>query len=201
MHRHLPLLVAALATSLALAACAGPADDTAGLPTAEDLGADEAPVTSAMCVEDEPDCEDMIDPATGAPAGDAAASCLVGDPDCTDESFDGQDVTRPVPLADALPDDEDVQPAQRGTTDGATGRFIEQAALVDDDTVRLVVIGNRCMLVEDVLVIESPEEVRIMVLGGQDASVEACEDEGLSWSVDVDLDAPLGTRTLLDISG
>ena len=57
------------------------------------------------------------------------------------------------------------------------------------------------MLVQDVLVTESPEEVRVLVLGGQDASVDECEDEGVSYAVTVDLEAPLGTRTLLDLAG
>lgn len=189
------LLALAVAACLGLTACAG--GDTASLPTAEDLGAEGEPTTSGLCAEGEPDCEDTIDP--NASAGGAAGSCLVGDEDCTDESYDGQDVARPLPVATTA--DGEAVPATRGETSGATGRRIEHAALIDDDTLELVVIGSRCMLVQDVLVTESPEEVRVLVLGGQDASVDECEDEGVSYAVTVDLEAPLGTRTLLDLAG
>lgn len=194
------LLAVALATSLVLTACAGDdgaGSDTAGLPTAEDLGVEGEPATSGMCAEGEPDCQDTIDP--NASSGGAAGSCLAGDEDCTDESYDGQDVARPLPVATTT--DGEATPATRGETSGATGRRIEHAALVDEDTLELVVVGNRCMLVQDVLVTESADEVRVLVLGGQDAGVDACEDEGVSYAVTVDLDAPLGTRTLLDLAG
>ena len=64
-----------------------------------------------------------------------------------------------------------------------------------------MIIGNPCMLIEDVLVTESPDEVRVLVLAGQDATTEGCDDEGLWWSVDIDLDTPLGDRALLDLAG
>ena len=221
------LLVAASVLGLVLAGCAGtttttdPVGNADGLPTAEDLGAEDdgGAVTSGMCAQDEPDCQDTIvedggevsSPVCAPDAPDceemvvtpdgAAGSCLAGDEDCTDESHDGQDVARPVRLVDGLDEQEEVTPATRGATDGASARRIEQATLLDEDTVRLAVIGNPCMLVEDVLVTESPAEVRVLVLAGLDATVEACEDVGLWWSVDVDLDRPLGDRTLQDLAG
>lgn len=188
-----PLLVTA-ALGLLLVGCAGGPADDAALPTADDLGAEGTPATSGLCVEDEPDCQDTV--VDGDPA---AGSCLAGDPNCTDESWDGQDVTRPVPLVMDI--QEETTPAERGATSGATGAVIEQAALVDEDTVRLVVIGSACTLVEDVLVTEGDDEVRVLVLTGQDATVEACEDEGLWLTIDIDLDAPLGDRQLLDLAG
>lgn len=195
-----PLLAtAALALGVALAGCAGAADTSDTLPAAGDLGADtgDQPATSGMCVEGEPDCDDTVAIDTGS--GSAAGSCLAGDEDCTDESYGGQDVTRPVPLVQDI--QEETAEAARGATSGASGTVVEQAALVDADTVRLVVIGSACTLVEDVLVTESPAEVRVLVLTGQDATVEACEDEGLWLHVDIDLAEPLGDRALLDLAG
>lgn len=195
-----PLLAAAaLALGIALAGCAGAGDTSDLLPTADDVGADtgDQPTTSGMCVEGEPDCEDTV--AIDDGAGGAAGSCLAGDEGCTDESYGGEDVSRPVPFVQDI--QEETTAAARGATSGASGAVIEQAALVDADTVRLVVIGSACTLVEDVLVTESPAEVRVLVLLGQDAAVEACEDEGLWLHVDIDLGAPLGDRTLLDLAG
>ncbi len=197
------LAVAAAVLGLALAGCAGTSDTSDTLPTADDLGVEttdgsgDEPMTSGMCAQDEPDCQDTL--VSGDGAGAAAGSCLVGDEECTDESYDGQDVARPVRLSAEV--EEETTTAERGATSGATGVAIEQAVLVDDDTVRLVFVGSPCTLVEDVLVTESPAEVRVLVLAGQDATVEACEDEGLWLSLDVDLDEPLGDRTLLDLAG
>lgn len=210
-HTHLLRGATAVALALTLAACASAADtadDGGGVssavcapdtPDCEDtvvVNDGDEPMTSGMCVEDEPDCEDMV----VVDDGDAAAgSCLAGDEDCTDESYGGQDVTRPVRLVQDI--QEETTPATRGTTSGASGVVVEQAALVDADTVRLVFVGSQCTLVEDVLVTESPAEVRVLVLAGQDAEVEDCEDEGLWLTVDVDLAEPLGDRMLLDLAG
>lgn len=185
---------------LLLTGCAGVADSSDGLPTTDDRGAETAdePMTSGMCAEDEPDCEDTIVGDSETEAG-AAGSCLAGDEDCTDESYGGQDVARPVLLSDGI--EEETTTAERGSTSGATGATIERAVLVDDDTVRLVFVGSPCTLVEDVLVTESPAEVRVLVLTGQDATVEACQDEGLWLTIDLDLAEPLGDRTLLDLAG
>lgn len=232
---HLLAIVATL--GLALSGCAAITSSTSegggnepdiqvedeGLPTAEDLGAEDdgGAVTSGVCAPGEPDCEDMVVEGDGGSVssgmcaedtpdcedmivnsdGSAAGSCLAGDEDCTDESYGGGDVARAVRLSDEVAQGEELQAAERGATSGATGRVIQEAALVDDDTVRLVVIGSPCMLVEDVLVDESPGEVRVLVLAGQDATVEACTEQGLSWSVDIDLDQPMGDRILLDLAG
>lgn len=204
-----PLLLT-LALTLPLAACAGGTADPAGLPAADGDAAD-APVSQHMCVEDEPDCQDMVTAPVCAPssteecddtevigADPAAGSCLVGDESCTDESHDGQDVSRPVPLADAP---SGAEPAGRGATSGATGHVIEHAYLVDEDTLELTIGDNPCMLVEDVLVTESPEEVRVLVLAGQDATVDACIEPYVQFTVTVDLASPLGDRTVLDLAG
>lgn len=180
---------AAAVLGLVLAGCAGTADTTDGPPTGE-------PVTSGMCAEGEPDCDDT--PVSDVGSSGAAGSCLAGDPDCTDESYGGQDVTRPVPLVAAI---DDIRFAARGATSGATGRPMLQATLVDDDTLQLVVRGSPCMLIEDVVVTESPAEVRVLVLGGRDAAVETCQEGASTWAVEVDLDAPLGDRALLDLAG
>ena len=198
------LVTAAAALGLALAGCAGATDPGAAAPTTEDVGVQDGrdaggdgAVVSGMCAMDQPDCQDTV----VEPAGGASGSCPAGDEGCTDESLDGRDVARPVPFVGALAPEEDVAVAARGVTGGADGRTIEEATLLDDDTLRLAVIGNPCMVVEDVLVTESPTEVRVLVLAGQDPAVAACEDVGLWWSVDVDLAAPLGDRTVLDLAG
>ena len=222
---HVTVVVATL--SIALAACGGDTTDAAGLPTAEDLGVgegqpldpveepvgagDDAPVTSGMCAAEQPDCQDTIDSSICAPsstegcddvevqpADPAAGSCLAGDPDCTDESYGGQDVARPVPLSS---EPSGAEPAARGATSGATAHRIEHAHLVDPDTLEVTIGDNPCMLVEDVLVEESPDEVRVLVLAGQDASVDGCIEPYVPFTVQIDLSQPMGERTLLDLAG
>lgn len=192
-----PLVLVALA--LATVACGGAGDG-------DDV------LTSAVCAPSSAgECDDTVihttsptapdDAAAGsdATADDAAAgSCLAGDADCTDESWDGTDQVRPVPLADGP---SGAEPADRGATTGATGHRIEHAHLVDEDTLELTVGDNPCMLVEDVLVEESDTEVRVLVLAGQDARVDACIEPYVQFTIEVDLAAPLGERTLLDLAG
>lgn len=219
------LLVVAAALSLALSACGG-TDDTGGLPTADDLGGDSAtgqpdeqadqpideqepPTTSGMCSAEEPDCQDTVDtvdtvePGDGKPEGGdpAAGSCLAGDEDCTDESYGGQDMARPIPLAGSPSDAERIE---RGATSGATGRHVTAAYLAGDTTLELTFEGGACDLLEDVVVEESTGEggeVRVLVLSGMDASVDMCTQQIMPWSTEVELDTPLGDRQLFDLSG
>lgn len=203
------LLVVAAAMSLAVSACAG-TGDTGGVP-ADDLGGDSAteqpdeqadqpideqepPATSAMCTAEEPDCQDTIEPGDDPAAG----SCLAGDEDCTDESYGGQDMARPIPVTGTPSDAERIE---RGATSGATGRFVTAAYLADDTTLELTFEGGACDLLEDVVVEESPEEVRVLVLSGMDASVDMCTQQIVQWSTEVALDMPLGDRQLFDLSG
>ncbi len=208
------LAVAATALALALAACGGGSGDgggadTAGLPTAEDLGADgaadqpieeqEEPVTSGMCAAEEPDCQDTIESGDSGKDGDAAAgSCLAGDEDCTDESYGGQDVARPIPLSGSPSGADRIDP---GATSGATGRHVTGAYVAGDTTLELTFEGGACDLLEDVVVEESPGEVRVLVLSGMNASVDMCTQQIVQWSTEVSLEAPLGDRTLLDLAG
>ena len=178
----------AAAASLALTACGGSAD-----------GNQEQPVTSGMCAAEEPDCQDTIEPDEEGAGGDpAAGSCLAGDPDCTDESHGGQDVARPVPLTGQASDAERIE---RGDTGGATGRMVTAAHLLDETTLELTFEGGACDLLEDVVVTESPGEVRVLVLSGMAASVDACTQQIVRWSTEVALEQPLGDRTLLDLGG
>lgn len=216
---HAPrLLLAAFALALALAGCGGSSSgsddsgaDTAGLPTAEDLATDDAtakpggdePAVAGMCAEDEPDCEDMIvtgdgDTDGGADGGGAAGSCLAGDEDCTDESYGGQDMARPIPLSGSPSDADRIEP---GATSGATGREVTTAYLAGDAVLELTFGGGACDVLEDVVVEESPGEVRVLVLSGMAASVDMCTQQIVQWSTEIQLDAPLGDRQLLDLAG
>jgi hypothetical protein len=201
------LAVAAVA-ALALAACGGAAgDDTAAgdatdeevLDTSETLppnDGDEPPLTSGMCAEGEPDCQDTI--ADGAAAGGAAGSCLAGDEDCTDESYGGQDVTRPVPLA---PESSGAPALEEGLARDATGAPIDAVYAVDETTLEVTFTAGTCHLLQDVLVDESPAEVRLLVLAGMDPAVEMCTADVRQWTTTVDLAGPLGDRAVLDLAG
>lgn len=212
------LLVVAAALALALSACGG-TGDAGGLP-ADDLGGDSAtdqpdgqadqpideqepPVTSGMCTAEEPDCQDTVDtvePGDGeAKDGDpAAGSCLAGDEDCNDESYGGEDMARPIPVTGSPSNAERIE---RGATSGATGRHVTAAYLASDTTLELTFEGGACDLLEDVVVEESPDEVRVLVLSGMDASVDMCTQQIVTWSTEVELQAPLGDRQLFDLSG
>lgn len=130
--------------------------------------------------------------------GAAAGSCLAGDADCTDESNGGGDVAREVPVGDQLPTAEE---ARRGEADGATGRMIEAVVPQSDTTLGIAFSGGACDVVQDVMVMEDESEVRIMVLAGREMGVDACTDQLVTWTTTVTLEAPLGERTVLDISG
>lgn len=214
------LLLAAVALALALAGCGGSSGsddsgaDTAGLPTAEDPATGDAtakpsedrdePATAGMCAPEEPDCQDTIAPGDGDvdggtdSGGPASGSCLAGDEDCTDESYGGQDMARPIPLSGSPSDAERIE---RGATSGATGREVTTAYLSGDAVLELTFGGGACDLLEDVVVEESPGEVRVLVLSGMDASVDMCTQQIVQWSTEIELDAPLGDRQLLDLAG
>jgi hypothetical protein len=191
------LLLAVATLSLTLAGCAGRAD--------VDGATEDAPNPAAACIEGATDCDDAVvgaadDPMVDPPeSGAAAGSCLAGDADCTDESYSGQDVAR---FVDASEERSGAPQIARGATVGATGRFIEQAAVLDGEMLlEITFTGGACDLVEDVLVVESETEVRVLVLSAQDASVEMCTAQLVTWAIDIRLDAPLGGRGLTDISG
>ncbi len=201
---HFRILTAAAALSLTLAGCAGTDNaDGTDAPDAQGIAEGE-PNSAADCETDAPECNDtgemagdepMVDPAQGGAAG----SCLAGDEGCTDESFDGQDVARHV---DKSEERSGATQIARGTTTGASGRFIEQVAVLDGETLlEITFSGGACDLVEDVLVMESDTEVRLLVLSATDASVEMCTAEVVTWAIDITLDAPLGGRALTDLSG
>lgn len=188
MRRILPLLTL---FSLLLVACGGSAD-VAGDGTTGDqpLSEQTSAATDGQGIgEGEPD------PNAG---GAAAGSCLAGDTNCTDESYDGQDVARPVALSDALP--EAAAEIERGESNGATGHAIE-AVIADGDTLGIAFSGGACDVLQDVLVTESDTEVRILVLAGVEASVETCTMQIVAWSTEITLDTPLGDRTILDLAG
>ncbi len=197
------LLTAASALGLVLTGCAGSADTTGeGVAEGE-------PNPAAACLEGDTSCDDtpdtmgdaagdeaLVDPAEG---GAASGSCLAGDADCTDESYGGQDVARIIDKSDER---SGAPIIARGATSGASGRFIEQVGVLENDTLlEITFTGGACDLVEDVLVTESDTEVRLLVLSAQDATIEMCTAEVKSWAIDITLDAPLGGRTLTDLSG
>lgn len=212
--------------SLVLAACGGTGgtDGTDGtgaadLPSTDDLVAgdreqsadpveDEPPATSSMCTAEEPDCQDTIAPGEESGGKDeghkdsegsgAADSCLAGDPDCTDESHEDQDVARPIPLSGSPSGAQRIEP---GPTSGAGGSEIVAVHLVDDATLEVTFFGGACDRLEDVVVTESPGEVRLLVLSGMDTTVEVCTMQLVQWSTEVALDQPLGDRTVLDLAG
>jgi hypothetical protein len=192
------VLFAAAALSLTLAGCAGGANVTDG-------AAEDAPNPAAACLEGATDCDDAVggaadDPMVDPPvSGAAGESCLAGDADCTDESYSGQDVAR---FVDASEERSGAPQIARGATVGATGRFIEQAGVLEGETLlEITFTGGACDLVEDVLVVESDTEVRVLVLSAQDASVEMCTAQLVTWAIDIRLDAPFGGRGLADLSG
>jgi hypothetical protein len=196
------LLLAVATLSLTLAGCAGRADVADG-------AAGDAPNPAAACLEGATDCDDavavaagdpMVDPPMVDPPGSGAAgeSCLAGDADCTDESYSGQDVARFVDTSDER---SGAPQTARGATVGATGRFIEQVGVLEGETLlEITFTGGACDLVEDVLVVESDTEVRLLVLSAQDASVEMCTSQIVTWAIDIRLDVPLDGRVLMDIS-
>lgn len=130
-------------------------------------------------------------------AGSAAGSCLAGDPDCTDESFDGQDVARAVPLSDELPESQD---ARKGESSGASAQVLD-VVTNDGTTLGLAWQGGACDVVQDVMVMEDEAEVRVMVLAGPEQGVDACTMQLVTWSTEVELAADLGTRTVVDLAG
>jgi hypothetical protein len=193
------VLFAAAALSLTLAGCAGQVD----------VAAEDAPNPAAACLEGATDCDDAVAGAAGDPmvdppvvdppgSGGAAESCLAGDADCTDESYSGQDVARFVDTSDER---SGAPQTARGATVGATGRFIEQVGVLEGETLlEITFTGGACDLVEDVLVVESDTEVRLLVLSAQDASVEMCTSQIVTWAIDIRLDVPLDGRVLMDLS-
>lgn len=222
----LPVVVA-----VALAACAGAADDDAAAPTdegsapavdepadddatgASDEDADDTaseadgddPSVSLACTEEQPDCDDTIEVGggddgadSGAAGGGAAGSCLVGDEDCVDESYSGQDVARAVPVTSDELVGED---APTGLTVDATGARIEGAAVLDDTTLQLAFSADPCTLVQDVVLTENDEEVRVLLLTGSDPRADACTQQVVEYVTTVELTDPLGDRTVLDLSG
>lgn len=205
------LLGVTAALSLALTACGGDsATDQPDGQADQSVDEQETPVTSALCTTADPDCEDTIEDGVTDPA---AGSCLADDEDCTDESYAGDDVARPIPLTDSPSDAERIA---RGATSGATGRPVTAAHLITDTTVELTFEGGACDLLEDVVVEESPGEggeggergqggeggeVRVLVLTGMDAEVDMCTQQIVQWSIEVELQAPLSDRQLLDLAG
>lgn len=177
-RQGLPLAALAAAAALVIAGCAG--SDAGDLPIDDPLG--------------DPAQDEALDGGDGAADG----SCLAGDPDCTDESTSGGDVATPVPLSDA-PSDADA--IAEGPTQGATGRPIEAAHLLDETTLQLTFSGGACDTLEDVMVEVGDTEVRALVLSGQSAEVEMCTAQVVQWSTTVTLDEPFGDRTLLDLAG
>lgn len=207
---RLVAVAAVLGTVLAACGSDGVADDPSGSdrsPTEADTAAplptdtdpdEDAPVSGA-CAEDEPDCTDTIDPGgDDGSTGGASGSCPVGDENCTDESFGGQDVTRPVPLSAAPLEGED---AIVGVTSGARPTQVIAAHLLADTTLQIGFGGNPCAVVQAVEIVESPEEVRLLLLTGMDPSVDACIESYVEYRTNVELDEPLGDRTVLDLSG
>lgn len=193
--RRLLFVIPVLA--LALTAC-GTADDTGsqdpigGLPTADATDGDPA---SGSCLAGDEDCTDE---STGLEGDAASGSCLAGDEGCTDESYSGQDVTREVVVGDELPTAEEVK---RGEARDATGRTIDMVVPQDDGTLGIAFTAGACDVVQDVLVQESDTEVRLLVLSGIEMSVDMCTQQLVQYTTVVTLEAPLGERTVLDISG
>lgn len=221
--RRFPLLLAGLV--LALAACGGttdappdPADpgaadeqlgdcppdetdcgpDVLEDPAAEDCEAtvvdcdDTAPdgEVAGMCAEDQPDCVDTIDPNT--------STCLAGEPDCADDPSNGLDMARPMPVGVDPPQGE---PLPSGSSDMAQGAVLSQVGVVDDSTLRVQLDAGACDVLQDVVVQESPEEVRLLVLVGPEQGTDACTQQVVTYVVDVALDAPLADRAVLDLGG
>ena len=186
--RSIRVLTAVAALALTLTAC-GSDTSTAG-----------ASDSTAKCIEGATNCidtfgdEPMVDPAQGG----IGSSCVAGDSACTDESGGGQDATR---FVDKTEERSGATQIARGATVGATGHFIERAAVLDGETtLELTFTGGSCDLVEDVLVQESDTEVRLLVLAAPDASVEVCTADAVAWAIDVTLNAPLGGRAIVDLA-
>lgn len=176
---------------LVLAACGGtsgtpgtPGDEGA-LPTTEQSGG-----TAGTCVDGEPGCVDSVDP--------DATTCLAGEPDCADDPSNGQDVAVPIPVGAEPPSGE---PLPSGTSDVAQGAMLTGVGAVDDTTLRVQLDGGACDVLQDVVVQESDDEVRLLVLVGPEQGVEACTQQVVTYVTDVALDAPLGDRAVLDLGG
>lgn len=185
MRRLAPLL---LVPVLLLSACGSSGDaivdDSLGTPAAEQS-------------QDEGIAEGEPDP-NGATGDGAASSCLAGDAGCTDESFDGTDNSRPLPLTGAPLQGE---PIPTGTSDTATAQVMAEAALTSDTTLEVAWDGSPCDVLVDAMVIEDDAEVRVFVLVGPESGTEACIQSIQRWTTTIELDAPLGDRALLDIGG
>jgi hypothetical protein len=208
--RSLRLVAPFLALALGLSACAGSDGTTQDTATPDTAAVGDEPAVSAplptndgdqppapmgMCAEGEPDCVDTM--TDGDATGGASSACLAGAEDCADDPSNGVDVARPIPLTDVLPDG---LPLERGTTDGATGAPLD-AATADGATLGLAVRGGGCTVLEDVLVIESDTEVRVLALTGDDVEAADCPAVEELYTFEVTLDAPLGDRVLLDLAG
>lgn len=181
------MMVAVVAT-MALAGCA--TDDAQELPSATETAPEGDEVVAGMCAEDEPDCEDMVEPGSEAASDGAAGACPVDDPDCGDNPGDGSSLADEAVLVTPTSDLVDVQPTPW-----------EEVTFDEDQTTATVYWwgGNEsCFGLDRVEVDLEAETVTITVFTGTVPGDIACTMELVAKGVEVDMGEPLGPRSVVD---
>lgn len=177
-------------TLVLLAGCSGSGDTT---DVASEATSADPPTVASMCAEDEPDCDDMLEP-SGDPARDgdlAAGTCLEGATECADN-----------PTGGPPPPEEGLLVEPRDDLVGVTPTPWEAVAPTDDAQTVLAVSwtgGNQdCFGLDRVDVVETDEAVTLTVHTGQVAEDVACTMEAVYTTAEVTLSEPLGPRSILD---
>jgi len=168
-------------------------DDTPGDTGADDTGsdaygtrpADGEPGSMAMCIESQPDCNDMVvgeDAIGGGSGGDAMM-----EPD--------------IHIIDELSAATRVVEQSPGSVADAYPLFLAEA-VVDGATITVTFSGGEapCFVVDHAEVVEDDARVVVLVYAGPaDPDAEGCDmQEVSSQAVTVELSAELGDRALLD---
>lgn len=185
--RRRVMMVAVVAT-MALAGCA--TEDAQEVPSATETAPEGGEVVAGMCAEDEPDCEDMVEPGSEAASDGAAGACPVDDPDCGDNPGDGSSLADEAVLVTPTSDLVDVQPTPW-----------EEVTFDEDQTTATVYWwgGNEsCFGLDRVEVDLEAETVTITVFTGTVPGDIACTMELVAKGVEVDMGEPLGPRSVVD---
>jgi hypothetical protein len=169
----------------------------AGIPGTEGASPDDpGGGSSAMCVEDHPDCGDVV----GGGGG------IVADPGCGEQvSGEGPDATVSYTACgdapDPVPTPTVVAPTP-GMADVYRRPFDDATVGADGVTVTIDFVSGiePCYVLDHVDVVEGPDTVTITLYEGHDpaAGDVACIDIGVFKATVVTLAAPLGDRTIVD---
>jgi len=194
-----------------------------GLPTCELVYGSPTPAPApveggtAMCVQSEPDCNDMAfgggsdgggEPVETPPSdGRGSGGGATGDPTCGEVvQGDAPDATVSYTPCDTTETPVPVDPSITVPTPGMANvrsRTFDTAMIGDDD--RTVTIDyysgiEPCSALDHIDVVETADTVTITLYEGNDPSGDnvVCPDIAIAKRTVVTLDAPLGDRTIVD---